>query len=44
MISGDRAQWVKALILSSDSKVAGSMPVLGITLLDPWKRHLALIS
>ena len=29
---------------ASDCKVAGSMPVLGITLLCPWERHLALIS
>ena len=29
---------------ASDCKVAGSMPVLGITSLCPWERHLTLIS
>ena len=28
---------------ASDCKVAGSMPVLGITSLCPWERHLTLI-
>ena len=29
---------------ASDRKFAGSMPVLGITSLSPWERHLTLIS
>ena len=29
---------------ASDRKVAGSMPVLGITSLCPWERHLKQIS
>ena len=29
---------------ASDRKFAGSMPVLGITSLCPWERHLTLIS
>ena len=29
---------------ASDRKVAGLMPVLGISSLCPWERHLTLIS
>ena len=40
-LSGVVAQLVTAR--ASDRKVAGSMPVLGITSLCPWERHLTLI-
>ena len=34
---------VVQLVRASNRKIAGSMPVLGITSLRPWEKHITLI-
>ena len=42
MLSKAQLSWLERR--TSDRKFAGSMPILGITSLCPWERHLMLIS
>ena len=42
MAAAKQLSWLERR--ASDRKFAGSMPILGITSLCPWERHLTLIS